>query len=380
MRRTAALQLLLAAGLALGIASRAGAQIDQSQELFDSGRAINGFGTAWQTFTPSADGLLLGVDLLLSTFCVMPGCIPTPDLTVEIVAVSGGVPTAAVIGSTTVAGSATPLPATFVNVDLSSLGVFLTGGQTYAIHLASTGSGGPVEMSWTWMVQASTDPYPGGELFDDVDNSNGLDDPSTAIAPGSDAAFRTYMEPGSCGDGNPNTWEECDDGNTANGDGCSAICVDELCGDGIVNDASETCDDGGVTDGDGCSASCTLEKSGLACQTAIVKSGQKYVKAHLAALAKCRLAFAAGKTLSIANPRDCAEETAAASAIAKAGAALRKAVASGNKPKCTDALVAALGACAETVDDLVTSDASAGCLLATHDAAVRAIIEGQLGE
>ena len=40
----------------------------------------------------------------------------------------------------------------------------------------------------------------------------------------------------------------------------AAQCLDEFCGDGIVNDApNEDCDDGNNDDGDGCSASCFLE-------------------------------------------------------------------------------------------------------------------------
>lgn len=66
--------------------------------------------------------------------------------------------------------------------------------------------------------------------------------------------------------------EECDDGNAANGDGCSATCkVEEgfncagtptvcftVCGDGIVT-AAEKCDDGNNNGGDGCSGVCKVE-------------------------------------------------------------------------------------------------------------------------
>ena len=55
--------------------------------------------------------------------------------------------------------------------------------------------------------------------------------------------------------------EECDDGNTTSGDGCSAICRDErrsFCGDGVI-DATETCDDGNLDDGDGCDSTCNVE-------------------------------------------------------------------------------------------------------------------------
>jgi len=57
------------------------------------------------------------------------------------------------------------------------------------------------------------------------------------------------------------TGEQCDDGNTANGDGCSSICQTEvlICGNGIV-EGYEQCDDGNTTNGDGCSSTCTIEQ------------------------------------------------------------------------------------------------------------------------
>jgi cysteine-rich repeat protein len=63
-----------------------------------------------------------------------------------------------------------------------------------------------------------------------------------------------------CGDGVVEGSEQCDDGNTTSGDGCSATCTTEApyCGDGTV-DAGEQCDDGNTTGGDGCSATCTTE-------------------------------------------------------------------------------------------------------------------------
>ena len=124
------------------------------------------------------------------------------------------------------------------------------------------------------------------------------------------ALFATGCETGGCGDGAVLIPERCDDGNTAEGDGCSATCVEEpgwlctgapstceffgegTCGDGTVNpgedcDAAgetgacdfdctfalcgdsrvnmmrgETCDDGNLTDGDGCSSMCQVESVG----------------------------------------------------------------------------------------------------------------------
>jgi len=70
-----------------------------------------------------------------------------------------------------------------------------------------------------------------------------------------------------CGDGSRTPGEECDDGNTQNGDGCSVACIREiptvvasksLCGNGIVEQGEE-CDDGNPRDLDGCSASCMRE-------------------------------------------------------------------------------------------------------------------------
>jgi cysteine-rich repeat protein len=60
-----------------------------------------------------------------------------------------------------------------------------------------------------------------------------------------------------CGDGFLGTPEQCDDGGTTNGDGCSAACGNEFCGDNVVNNVTEQCDDGNFIDGDGCDSDCT---------------------------------------------------------------------------------------------------------------------------
>ena len=84
-----------------------------------------------------------------------------------------------------------------------------------------------------------------------------------------------------CGDGRISGNEVCDDRNTADGDGCSADCstvevgwvcpaaglrCQPKCGDGLLV-GSEECDDGNTTAGDGCSAACKLEP-GYACSAA----------------------------------------------------------------------------------------------------------------
>ena len=96
-----------------------------------------------------------------------------------------------------------------------------------------------------------------------------------------------------CGDAKVDPGEECDDGSTVGGDGCSSTCVVEpgytcptagmkctliaFCGDGKLNlDLGETCDDGDKTSGDGCSALCKTEPNftcptpGMPCKSTVV--------------------------------------------------------------------------------------------------------------
>ncbi|MBU6282019.1 DUF4215 domain-containing protein [bacterium] len=91
------------------------------------------------------------------------------------------------------------------------------------------------------------------DLADDGNDSNG-----------------SCPEPTSCGDAATDGTEQCDDANTANGDGCSSACVVEtgwtctgtscspIRGDGLIK-GNEQCDDGNTANGDGCSSSGTIE-------------------------------------------------------------------------------------------------------------------------
>lgn len=58
-----------------------------------------------------------------------------------------------------------------------------------------------------------------------------------------------------CGDGIVSFGEECDDGNQADGDGCSSDCQLPACGNGSV-EADEQCDDGNEVDTDDCTRKC----------------------------------------------------------------------------------------------------------------------------
>lgn len=84
------------------------------------------------------------------------------------------------------------------------------------------------------------------------------------MPPGTAAGDRGVDVP--CGNGALDKGEECDDGNSDSGDGCSKDCAAEAawhcpvpgagceqCGNGIT-ESSETCDDKNAQSGDGCSA------------------------------------------------------------------------------------------------------------------------------
>ena len=91
--------------------------------------------------------------------------------------------------------------------------------------------------------------------------------------------------------------EQCDDGNTVDGDGCSSTCEIEegvhcyldsacqsactqpACGNGIV-EVGEACDDGNAADGDGCSSACEIEE-GFLCVAEVVFACADLEKAYV---------------------------------------------------------------------------------------------------
>lgn len=91
-----------------------------------------------------------------------------------------------------------------------------------------------------------------------------------------------------CGDGSVNqSFEQCDDGNVIDYDGCSSTCQTEtrtgpdprrndppVCGDGTLQ-RGEQCDDRNTVSGDGCSAECRLESGTTPqCGDAILTIGE----------------------------------------------------------------------------------------------------------
>lgn len=110
--------------------------------------------------------------------------------------------------------------------------------------------------------------------------------------PNPPASCRTISAPG-CGDGHVNQVnEECDDGNSVPGDGCSGICKVEpyhtcptegqpclsqiVCGDGALG-PGEACDDHNQVSGDGCSAKCNAVEPGFNCRTSGVPCSRVFL-------------------------------------------------------------------------------------------------------
>ncbi len=91
----------------------------------------------------------------------------------------------------------------------------------------------------------------------DADAGEQCDDGNKTAGDGCSATCRIEA----CGNGVHDAGEQCDDGNKTAGDGCSATCRIEACGNGVL-DAGEQCDDGNKTAGDGCSATCRIEACG----------------------------------------------------------------------------------------------------------------------
>ena len=128
----------------------------------------------------------------------------------------------------------------------------------------------------------------GDGLLDDIDRENGeeCDGGSNPATDTRDGCTYECKRVNYCGDGiiQKDEGEECDDGNDADNDGCSASCIAEpgftciveqgksvcsaiACGNGKLEpDKNESCDDGNRISGDGCSSACQMEK-GFRCTT-----------------------------------------------------------------------------------------------------------------
>ena len=235
------------------------------------------------------------------------------------------------------------------------------------------------------------------------------------------AAADAGADEGTCGNSALDPGEGCDDGNNINCDGCDSGCKPSTtCGNGVYCTAFEDCDDGNTNNGDCCSSTCTFETAGTecsdesactvadvcdgagycdgeniggpvcevpkdreTCQYAIARSALRYLDAQLKGLQKCRNVLNnngsqyldADGTMPLAGPDECSQEfhvVARSSVYALQGR---------NKisDKCTDMLVGELTVCATTIDGLIGTDGTTGCLLTTHAAANEILIDDAYG-
>ncbi|MCY1013270.1 DUF4215 domain-containing protein [Nannocystis pusilla] len=138
----------------------------------------------------------------------------------------------------------------------------------------SSTTGEPSTSTTTTTTDATTDdgtttgepPQCGNQIVEDENGEECDDGPDNG--PGQACLAGCLLNV--CGDGDQGPGEGCDDGNTEGRDGCSAECVSELCGDGVVQASlGEACDDGNTDPDDGCSAACLLE----ACGDGVVQAG-----------------------------------------------------------------------------------------------------------
>ncbi len=151
-----------------------------------------------------------------------------------------------------------------------------------------------------------------------------------------------------------------------------------VCGDGEV-DAAEQCDDGNTSSGDGCSAECLSELSfpliaeEWRCQDAIGKAGFKYATLRMKALRRCRTKIVRGQLTIPASA--CPVDPKTAAQIQKGGSKARRTI----EARCTDHLLTKLQPCATGVDAVVNPGGDGGCLIDTHAVAVDSMVEEQYG-
>jgi len=131
---------------------------------------------------------------------------------------------------------------------------------------ASTSVATTEASSTTDLITSSSDPSDPSNPDDDGTAApacgNGILDPDEACDDGPENGPERPCTPDCqmnvCGDGYQSADEPCDDNNLLDGDGCTAACLPETCGDGIIATPTESCEDDNNTEGDGC-RDCQLE-------------------------------------------------------------------------------------------------------------------------
>ena len=117
------------------------------------------------------------------------------------------------------------------------------------------------------------------------------------------------------------------------------------------------------------------------------RDGYAYFRKRLKALQTCRNKVNKGKPLFVdrastvahTDPADCDNEFKTNEASLKAAASLRRLLAKPSAPRCTDALVSMLGACAPTVNGLDNAAGDGGCLISVHHSSVNDLVNAEYG-
>jgi hypothetical protein len=176
---------ILACALVVAVPTAGAGTLDQSQPLIGGGLAfVRGTVQTAQTFRSGLTGRLDQVDVAVARSGAANA------LTVEIRTVSGGVPSATVLGSATVPATTVSLagiPSGFVSVPIPA-SVPVTAGVQYAIVLSTTDCG-PLNC-YRWSFTFGANPYAAGAA---LQSQNGGPWGASGLLVDTDTAFKTYV-------------------------------------------------------------------------------------------------------------------------------------------------------------------------------------------
>jgi cysteine-rich repeat protein len=178
-----------------------------------------------------------------------------------------GVATVTLVHCSAPAAAGTPCTGTIVEVDQATACLNAAGTLSFSGNWQNVPLDGFYQAWFNITVYSSSDPLPNCPLTaTQIASWPSIKTFSLPIV----GEFSCTPPPQVCGDGILQSPEQCDDGNSVNGDGCEANCTLPVCGNGIV-DQGEQCDDGNSVNGDGCEANCTLP----ACGNGILDQGEQ---------------------------------------------------------------------------------------------------------
>lgn len=110
-------------------------------------------------------------------------------------------------------------------------------------------------------TQSSTQAAPSLSSSAPLTSSTSSSTSQASTSSGTTTQEQAPVPPG-CGNGIVEPLEECDDGNTEDGDACLNNCRLARCGDGVLWKGRESCDDGNKDNGDACLQDCNPARCG----------------------------------------------------------------------------------------------------------------------